>query len=118
MINPKLEGWAIVASNGLTLIGKHHEGSLGYLARLEPVFQFSTGIGEAPWRRGRPGSMYMVQRVFLLSSLKKLDIPENAIVIKMEDLSDEDRMDLGKWVQLEENFTKQLRASQSGLTLG
>ena len=118
MINPKLEGWAIVVSNGLTLIGKYHAKEERDLPRLEPVLQFSTGIGEAPWRKGRAGSMHMVQRLFLLTSLKKLDIPEGAIVILMEDLSDEDRLDLGKWVALEENFTKQLRASQSGLTLG
>lgn len=116
-LNPTLEGWAIVLSNGINFIGRYHTPKLGEHATLSPVFQFTCGIGEAPWRKGRPSPVYMTQRVLLLGSLKKITVPESAIVIPMEDLDTEERTELGRWVQFEETFTKNLRLQQSGLSI-
>ena len=110
-----LAGWAIVQSNGLTLIGKvvrsvpcqDHE-------KLSPVFEMKTNIMQGP--RGENVAVHPCFPVWLLG-VQEIDIPDGAIVVPVESLHKTDRRGLAKFVEQAEQMMRALRAEQSGITV-
>ena len=108
-----LDGWAIVQSNGLTLIGKvvrsvpcqDHE-------KLSPVFEMKTNIIQGP--RGENVAVHPCFPVWLLG-VQQIDIPDGAIVVPVESLHATDRRGLAKFVEQAEEMMRGLRAEQSGI---
>ena len=120
-----LVGWAIVQSNGLTLIGKvappiwvRHMGEAeprrldGQPTKLSPVFEMKTNIMQGP--RGENVAVHPCFPVWLLG-VQEIDIPDGAIVVPVESLHATDRRGLAKFVEQAEEMMRGLRAEQSGI---
>ena len=127
-----LAGWAIVQSNGLTLIGKVTIGptvlrirgqvpgmgpsgsdSGAYTPRtLSPVFEMKTNIMQGP--RGENVAVHPCFPVWLLG-VQEIGVPDGAIVVPVESLHKTDRRGLAKFVEQAEQMMRALRAEQSGI---
>ena len=119
-----LAGWAIVQSNGLTLIGKvvasppmlmvtgPRSGEVVSHYRLAPVFEMKTNIMQGP--RGENVAVHPCFPVWLLG-VQEIDIPDGAIVVPVESLHATDRRGLAKFVEQAEEMMRGLRAEQSGI---
>ena len=119
-----LAGWAIVQSNGLTLIGKvvasppmlmvtgPRSGEVVSYCRLAPVFEMKTNIMQGP--RGENVAVHPCFPVWLLG-VQEIDIPDGAIVVPVESLHATDRRGLAKFVEQAEEMMRGLRAEQSGI---
>ena len=121
-----LAGWAIVQSNGLTLIGKvvasppmlmvtgPRSGEVVSYCRLAPVFEMKTNIMQGP--RGENVAVHPCFPVWLLG-VQEIDVPDGAIVVPVESLHKTDRRGLAKFVEQAEQMMRALRAEQSGITV-
>lgn len=121
-----LAGWAIVQSNGLTLIGKvvasppmlmvtgPRRGEVVSHCRLAPVFEMKTNIMQGP--RGENVAVHPCFPVWLLG-VQEIDVPDGAIVVPVESLHKTDRRGLAKFVEQAEQMMRALRAEQSGITV-
>jgi hypothetical protein len=117
-----LAGWAIVQSNGLTLVGKMNVGPTVLRVRgvvagrsdsdvhtprtLSPVFEMKPNIAQA--RGGANVAIHPCFPVWLLD-VQEIEIPDGAIVVPVESLHKMDREGLASFV---EKMMQNLRAEQ------
>lgn len=118
-----LAGWAIVQSNGLTLIGRLVDGHdpvrgvsgqvLGTMAReggaLSPVYELKPAMSER-------GIGHLVVPMWLVG-VDSISIPSGAIVHPCEELSRSQRVHLHRAVQQGEQMSAAMRAQESGVVL-
>lgn len=100
-----LAGWAVVQSQGLTLIGRMH------MSRpvLAPVFELKALMGQH-------GMGHLVLPVWLLG-IDEFAIPDGAIVEHCESFSIKAREHLWQEVQNGQCLIDQMRAAESGVVL-
>ena len=103
-----LAGWAIVQSNGMTLIGRLPlaNGPVD----LSPVYELR------PMLDPQRGIAHMVLPVWLLG-VDSISIPSGAIVHPCEELSRSQRVHLHRAVQHGEQVSAAMRAQESGVVL-
>lgn len=120
-----LAGWAIVQTNGLTLIGcvgrakttrkvlNASGQTLGTQTTdadvLSPVYELRVMMSDN-------GFGHMVLPVWMMGA-DSLEVPSGAIVHPCEDLSRQQRVHLLRGVQKAEQMRATMRAEESGLTL-
>lgn len=112
-LNPTLEGWALVISNGYSFLGRPSADG----ARLSPVYTVMSMIGPKPENPREQGVVHMIQPVHLLTSINEIPIPSGAITIPMSDVALEERKNLAKFVGLAEKLAEKIRVSNTGLTV-
>ena len=114
-----LAGWAIVASNGLTLIGRVRRASvdnqgdhiLGSNAdMLSPVYELR------PMLDPQRGIAHVVLPVWLLG-VDSIEVPMGAIVHPCEEMTRQQRVHLLRAVQQAEQMTAAMHAQESGVVL-
>lgn len=107
--NKPLAGWAIVISNGVKFIGQLHTNH--QKQSLSPAFELVPHLQQ---QRGGAQPIYVVLPVCLLN-IKRIDIPDGAIVIKIESLSYRERSTLRDSVDAIAPIVQQMNEADGGI---
>ncbi len=108
-----LPGWAIVQTQGLTLLGRLGEGPNG--PDLSPVYELNPLM--QPGEGGNIMIAHMARPVFVLGSVRRLPIPPGALVIRTEELSTGERRSLHAAAEMAAKLVDGLRAAASGIAV-
>lgn len=106
---PDLDGWVIVQTNGLTLIGQPKTDDPNLLS---PVFELKPGIMGGP--NGERMAVHPCLPVFLLG-VCEIRWPAGSVVIYVSDLHKSERRELSKFVAEAEKMMASLRREQAGI---
>ena len=109
-----MEGWVIVQSNGLTLIGRMGEATdEGY--RLSPVYEMKPAM--RPSRDGRGVEVTHTCVPVWLLGLESIDVPLEAIVVACESLSRPQRAMLAQYVAQAAEIQESQKRAESPVLL-
>jgi len=106
-----LSGWAIVQSNGLTLIGQHVADGVEH--KLRPVYELRPQAKQTP----RGMQVGHVVLPMLLLSIREVQIPAGAIVVCCDTLPPGERARLHASIKQGEELADGMRVAASGLSL-
>jgi hypothetical protein len=105
-----LADWVIVCAHGRTLIGREDE----RVGDLSPVYELFTQIVPSPQGLA---CVRNVTPLLTLSSIQGVAIPADAIVIRVADLSRDERKSLAQCVAQCEELVRSMRAAEVGVVL-
>lgn len=111
-----LAGWAIVVTNGVTLLGRKSMVDATGAARpaLSPVFALQRAIVPTP--RGT-ALVTQCQPFLALSSVTSLAIPSGAIVVPVEELSSDERKSLAEAAEEAEAMRQAISRGPSSIAM-
>jgi hypothetical protein len=120
-----IEGWKIIATNGLYLFGKpswtaRPEENGEHQLYLSPVYQLHVGLQQRELRPGVIQKQWIMQilPVLGLASLKGIEVGRDCAWISVEDLNEFDRKSLRDQLANGEEDRRSMLASQrTGLDL-
>lgn len=110
-----LAGWAIVIAHGQTMIGK-----CAGVRSLSPVFALTCVMQMVQPDPRRPPQLMTVRQVTPLltfPTVREIDVPSGAIVVPIEQLSRQERVELARSVDSCEQLILAMRAQESGISI-
>jgi hypothetical protein len=109
-----LAGWAIVVTNGKTLLGRWIPGAGSVEPILSPVYEMSQSMGMTD--QG-PVSIPVLKPFANIPSIKRVPVPVGAIVIMVHDLDRTERQALAQMARNCEAQLAQEKAAASGVLI-
>jgi hypothetical protein len=109
-----LDGWIIIVSDGITLLG-HPRGEW-----LEPVYELQCVMQLVqPDPRAPPQLMTMrnVKPVLTFPSVRRVAMPIGGVRVMLDQLSSKERTELERGVRACDELMAQMRAQESGIVL-
>jgi hypothetical protein len=115
-----LAGWEIVCAHGQTMIGRRWDTVLPGSRVLDPVYGLTCVmqlVQQSPRHQPQLMTARQAQPLLTFPSLKRVEIPADALCIPCEQLSREERRELAKSIDACEQLIGAMRAQEAGIVV-